>query len=239
MEALLLVWLFFAFSPYIVRTASLLCILILITNTRSRSYSFLPQLSKEPPRADEALGYLAYLAFVAPPDDLIHLLLRFGNQLLSLRPQAFTHLLIKLCTNALDTLLSVTAANLEANPKGGNTNNGSNASKTLTKTPWVATKEDQAQQQSAPLAFAPLLRALQSLLDCKLTAPSEYYLSVIDVLPLYADQPSSLLATLLEGIVAASQQRILPAKLWTTLLEVYLGQYQALVAQQAQKVRYY
>lgn len=216
------------------------------------------QMSKEPPKYDEVLGYLAYLSFIAPPEDVTHLLLQFGPGLMAAKPRAFTQLLIRLCSNTLDVLLSfeqfqqatvaTTATTAAANSTGGVAVNppiGSasvSSSKKLVSSQVGMTAPGKTNSNNNNLltlasdmpSFPTLLRMLQGLLECRFSAPTDYYLSLNDVLPLFADR-SEYLFLLLDGVVQATKNRLLSPKLWTTLLELYMQQYHLVKTQPAVK----
>lgn len=189
------------------------------------------QMSKDPPKYDEVLGYLAYLAFIAPPEDLSCMLSQFGPALLAAKPRAFTQLLIRLCSNTLDILLSFEQfqqqiAQGAAAPSANGAPPASSSAVSKKNVPIPANKGTPSLLSDMP-SFPTLLRMLQGLLECKFISPPEYYLPLSDVLPLFADR-SEFLFMLLEGIVASTKNRLLPPKLWTTLLELYMQQYHKL-----------
>lgn len=190
------------------------------------------QLAKEPPKYDDVLGYLAYLAFIAPQDDMINLLLTFGPALLAAKPRAFTQLLICLCSNTLEVLLSfeqfqVATGGLTA----GSTTSSSTTTTNKKANTTLAIKPPGPHTGGHHLvdmpSFPTLLRILQGALECKLMTPPEYFLSLTDLLPLFADRPDAMFS-LLDGIANATKNRLLPLKLWNTLLELYMSQYHKL-----------
>eukprot|EP01034_Spumella_vulgaris_P026929 gene26929-33580_t len=156
------------------------------------------QLSKTPAQLDDSLGYLAYMVFVADAEDVLTSLKKHGRQLLKTRPNTFTALLVKLCTGDFAALLPVVHANGAAPVTTANKNRDANG-------------------PGEPL------RALASLLGESVQLPKTS-VPVVELLSLYCDDRASLL-TLLEGVEDAFKGRLLPAKVSTTLMELYLHNY--------------
>lgn len=178
------------------------------------------QMKKSPPLYDDVLGYLAYLPFVASSDEILYLLRLYGRALSKNRAVVFTALLVKLCTGDYASLLPSTQPGALKGQKGDSKSvkDHHRSSRTL-----------------AAITTADVLKAFTHLLPESIVIPTER-LSIVEVMYLFGADDTSLL-TLLEGFVEASPGRILPAKVSTTLMELYLHKHSKL-SEQLQALRH-
>lgn len=169
-------------------------------------------MKKSPPLYDDVLGYLAYLPFVASSDDILFLLRLHGRALSKNRAVVFTALLVKLCTGDYAALLpSAQPASLkDRKGEGKSSSKGDSSSSSIRNSGRVP----------AAITPADVLKAFTHLLPDSIVIPTER-LAIVEVMYLFSADEVSLL-TLLEGFVEASPGRILPAKVSTTLMELYL-----------------
>lgn len=169
------------------------------------SYIRLQLSSKSPPDYDAALSYLAYVPFVSATSSVLFLIKKYGRELVKMRPTLFTSLLIKFCIGDYVTLLpcehilsikqSLTAAISPAEVKS-----------------------------EAPMLSGDRMKllALMSINSDSSFIPSER-LPVGEVLHLFDYSESACLLKLLESVAESSVMgRVMPPKVSSTLLELYL-----------------
>lgn len=179
------------------------------------AYLTLQLVDITPPLVDESLGYLAYMALLGVSnDELVVSLHQFGPVLLTHRARAFTNLMIKLCNGTLDALMSSVSRQATA----ANTANAANSAS--------GNNKEESQQ------IAAFMKTLQTLLTSNNITTASATTSTFpieEVLPILADN-SEYLLLFLEGVTLTSasstpvtpSSRLLPAKVWMTLLELYL-----------------
>lgn len=171
-------------------------------------------MKKSPALYDDVLAYLAYLPFVAPHDALLSLLRTYGRALAQHRGVVLTALLLKLCTADYASLLPHTHPAAKA-VTHGNHNSSSGAV--------------HAHKQNKKVTSADITKSFTHLLSDAVVVPLER-LPIVDVLYLFSNDTASLL-TLLQGFVDSSPGRLLPAKVATTLMELYLSKHRDLHTQ--------
>lgn len=163
-------------------------------------------MKKNPPLYDDVLGYIAYMPFVATTDEILSLLKSHGRKLSRHRASVFAALLVKLCTGDYASLLPsshpvVQAAKAEA----------------------ASVRGREVSKGSKSVTPADVLRSFTHLLSSDVQIPTER-LPITEIMYLFVTDEVNLLV-LLEGFVEGSPGRILPAKVTTTLMELYLANY--------------
>jgi hypothetical protein len=171
---------------------------------------------------DEALGYLAYMPFVAPIEALIVTLRQHSKVLLRAKPKSFTALLIRLCTGDYGSLI----------PPGMQSQYSVSSSNKVVTSP--DTKSTVATTTSSTgIHFAgDLKRALPSLFSEYVTPgviPKTPPVPATELVSLYAEDSTYLLA-FLEGVAENNKGRSIPAKLATMMLELYLDNFNKISA---------
>ena len=175
---------------------------------------------------DDVLGYIAYMPFVSSNDDILALLKLYGRALCTNRPVVFTALLIRLCTADFAALLppSHPSALKTGKNEGNNVNTGKNKDN-LSQQQQGVPQPNRPQQVTA----TDIMKVFSHLISDNIVIPSER-LPITEVLYLFSSDEANLLI-LLEGFVEASAGRLLPAKVCTTLMELYLQKYSSLSEQ--------
>jgi hypothetical protein len=176
------------------------------------------QMKKSPPAYDEVLGYLAYLPFVSPVEDVLTLLKVHGRTLSRHRAAVLSALLIKLCIGDYAALLPSNHPALKATKADGNAGGGSKQ-----------VKDNSGSQTKAKTTVSEVLKSFTHLVAADVVLPTER-LPVTEVMYLFTSDAVGLL-NLLEGFVEGSPGRILPSKVITTLAELYMQKYQRQNAQ--------
>jgi hypothetical protein len=199
------------------------------------------QLSKNIPRLDEALGYLAYMAMTCSSHEILLILQLYGKQLLEARPKQYTTLLTKLCLNDMETVLStpISSSSSSSVPPsiplggGGSAVKKGTAANTTAST-HVATG-DVLWSNDFLQAFNHFIKTYHTAEEDsggshgKIKKPSNPLHDVgnvqaDDLIKYFYDDEIHLLL-FLEGIVNHSKGRILSSKLWTTFMELNMKKY--------------
>jgi hypothetical protein len=201
-------------------------------------------MSKSPPQFDNVLGYLAYMPFVATQGEVLAMLKKYGRQLCAARSTVLTAVLIKMCIGDYAALLPSSLKNgggkaggVNTKDTAGSANNNNNGDLSTPSTKGgkdgaktSASASVAGQQESAGgVNLSDIMKAFASLLIAdSFIVPTER-LPVVEVMSLYCcsgDDGAGLL-TLLEGYVEGSFNRLLPAKVCSSLMEMYLQKYRA------------
>jgi hypothetical protein len=167
-------------------------------------------MKKSPPLYDDVLGYIAYLPFVATGEEILALLRLHGRALARNRAVVLSALLVKLCTGDYAALLPANHPAVAKAAKHDHSHSARGGSKETPKGSKAVTAND-------------ILKSFTHLLPADVVIPTER-LPIAEVMYLFTADQASLLS-LLEGFVEASPGRVLPAKVSTTLMEVYLQRY--------------
>ncbi len=180
-------------------------------------------MKKTPPQYDDALAYFAYLPFVTSNDVILSLLRQHGRALSQHRATIFTALLLKLCTADYASLLPHThpANAVSSNTHSKNASGHHKSSSTHGST--------HSQHVKKHVTANDVMKSFTHLLSDAVVVPADR-LPIAEVLYLFSSDQASLLS-LLQGFVDASPGRLLPAKVSTTLMELYLSKYSNLTEQ--------
>jgi hypothetical protein len=188
-------------------------------------------MKKSPPLYDDVLGYLAYLPFVATIEEILALLRTHGRTLAKQRAAVFCTLLIKLCSGDYVSLLpsnhpaTKTALSGPHTPISGGTSAKESA---------AAAKSGNTGRNGKGNAVD-VLKSFTHLVPSDVVIPTDR-LPISEVTYLFSADESNLLA-LLEGFMAGSSGRMLPAKVTMTLVEMYMQRY-ARMSQQLRELQH-
>jgi len=180
-------------------------------------------MKKTPPQYDDALAYFAYLPFVTSNDVILSLLRLHGRALSQHRASIFTALLLKLCTADYASLLPHTHP---ANAVSSNTHSKNASGHHKSSSTHGATHSQHGKKH---VTANDVMKSFTHLLSDTVVVPADR-LPIAEVLYLFSSDQASLLS-LLQGFVDASPGRLLPAKVSTTLMELYLSKYSNLTEQ--------
>jgi hypothetical protein len=194
------------------------------------------QMKKTPPLYDDVLGYLAYLPFVAPIEEILALLRTHGRTLAKQRAAVFCTLLIKLCSGDYVSLLPSNHPVTKTALSGPHTPiSGGTSAKESAAAAKSGNKDASKEGRNGKGNAVDVLKSFTHLVPADVVIPIER-LPIAEVTYLFSADESNLLA-LLEGFMAGSSGRMLPAKFTMTLVEMYMQRY-ARMSQQLRELQH-
>jgi hypothetical protein len=193
-------------------------------------------MKKTPPLYDDVLGYLAYLPFVATIEEILALLRTHGRTLAKQRAAVFCTLLIKLCSGDYVSLLPSNHPATKTALSGPHTPiSGGTSAKESAAAAKSGNKDTNREGRNGKVNAVDVLKSFTHLVPSDVIIQTER-LPIAEVTYLFSADESNLLA-LLEGFMAGSSGRMLPAKVTMTLVEMYMQRY-ARMSQQLRELQH-
>jgi hypothetical protein len=167
------------------------------------------------------------MALTCHPNEIIHILSLYGKQLLEMKPKHYTTLLMKLCLNDLDSLLTLqtTASAASTTATTASAKKVPHPSSTPSTTTATASGIETTLWSNEFInSFQYFLKINQPTTTTTTTAAASESILCEDLIKYFYDDEIQLFY-FLESIINSSKGRILHSKIWITFIELNMKKF--------------